>query len=219
VCSRNASVLKKDSDEDPESDSTSLHVRDAESKTIREVIAIQPGRQAIVPKGPSVRKASRYTSTVSAAGAAGTAKPASVHKKPNALATKSPSIDHLAPSAAPPAYHSRRTTAQSTSIYGTRGPSASHRPQTLLKPHAKRSALELPKSTPAFILARLKARISPAPTKPKSLMVVLSVPNLGDVVKALNLKDVDMRKKRNRGRMTKNEGLGRDFVGDSDTDK
>jgi hypothetical protein len=211
---------QKDSDGDPESDSTSLHVRDAESKTIRKVIAIRPGRQVIVPKGPSVRNASRYTSTVSAAGAAGTAKPASVHKNPNASTTKSPSIVHLAPSAAPPAYHARRTTAQYTSIYGTRGPSASHRPRTLPKPHAKRGALELPKFTPTFILARLKASISsPAPTKPKSLMVVLSVPNLGDVVKALNVKDVDVGKKRKRGKMNKNEGLGRDLVGDYDAEE
>jgi hypothetical protein len=50
-------------------------------------------------------------------------------------------------------------------------------------------------------------------------VVVLSVPNLGDVVKALNVKDVDVGKKRNRERMTKNERLGRDFVGDSDADK
>jgi hypothetical protein len=116
---------QKDSDEDPESDSTSLHVHDAESKAIRKVIAIRPGRQVIVPKGPSVRKASRYISTVPAAGAA---KPASVNKNLNPSATKSTSIVHLAPSAAPPAYHARRTTAQYTSIYGTRGPSASHRP-------------------------------------------------------------------------------------------
>jgi hypothetical protein len=50
-------------------------------------------------------------------------------------------------------------------------------------------------------------------------VVVLSVPNLGDVVKALDVKDVDMGKKRKRGKMNKNEELGRDLVGDYDAEE
>jgi hypothetical protein len=50
-------------------------------------------------------------------------------------------------------------------------------------------------------------------------VVVLSVPNLGHVVKALNVKDVDVGKKRKRGKMTKNEGLGRDLMGDYDAEE
>jgi hypothetical protein len=47
---------QKDSDGDPESDSTSSHVRDAESKAIRKVIAIRPGRRVIVPRDPQSEK-------------------------------------------------------------------------------------------------------------------------------------------------------------------
>jgi hypothetical protein len=192
---------QKDSDSDPESDSNSLRLRDGESKPTREVIAIQPGRRVIVPKGPSARKASRYTSTVSAAGAA---KPASVHTNPNASMTESPFIDYLAPSTAPATHHTRLITAQFNSIYGTRGPSASHRPQTLAKPHTKRGALE---------------SLHPAPTKPKSLVVILSIPNLGDVVKALDVKQMDTGKQMKRRKATKNEGSTREFIGNSDADE